>query len=82
MILLTTTPLYFDASFHFREGTTKHLQEKYLQEVDIRPLKQFCFLDADCLVVVESQGSSRRSVVKYPVKLVHPEGDSQTSGTY
>ena len=24
--------------------------------------KQFCFLDADCLVVGESQGSSRRSV--------------------
>ena len=30
--------------------------------------KQFCFLDADCLVVGESQGSSRRSVGKYPVK--------------
>ena len=30
--------------------------------------KQLCFLDADCLVVEESQGSSRRSVGKYPVK--------------
>ena len=44
--------------------------------------KQFCFLDADCLVVGESQGSSRRSVGKYPVKLPRPEGDSQTIGTY
>ena len=40
--------------------------------------KQFCFLDADCLVVGESQGSSRRSVGKYPVKPPRPEGDSQT----
>ena len=37
--------------------------------------KQFCFLDADCLVVGESQGSSRRSVGKYPVKPPRPEGD-------
>ena len=44
--------------------------------------KQFCFLDADCLVVGESQGSSRRSVGKYPVKPPRPEGDSQTIGTY
>ena len=40
--------------------------------------KQFCFLDADCLVVGESQGSSRLSVGKYPVKPPPPEGDSQT----
>ena len=44
--------------------------------------KQFCFLDADCLVVGESQGSSRRSVGKYPVKPPRPEGDSQTIGSY
>ena len=44
--------------------------------------KQFCFLDADCLVVGESQGSSRLSVGKYPVKPQCPEGDSQTTGTY
>ena len=44
--------------------------------------KQFRFLDADCLVVGESQGSSRRSVGKYPVKPPRPEGDSQTIGTY
>ena len=43
--------------------------------------KQFCFLDADCLVVGESQGSSRRSAGKYPVKPPRPEGDSQTIGT-
>ena len=43
--------------------------------------KQFCFLEADCLVVGESQGSSRRSVGKYPVKPPRPEGDSQTIGT-
>ena len=43
--------------------------------------KQFCFLDADCLVVGESQGISRRSVGKYPVKPPRPEGDSQTIGT-
>ena len=39
--------------------------------------KQFGFLNADCLVVGESQGSS---VVKYPVKPPGP-GDSQTIGT-
>ena len=44
--------------------------------------KQFYFLDADCLVMGESQGSSRRSVGKYPVKPPRPEGDSQTIGTY
>ena len=44
--------------------------------------KQFCFLDSNCLVVGESQGSSRRSVGKYPVKPPRPEGDSQTIGTY
>ena len=44
--------------------------------------KQFCFLDADSLVVEESQGSSRGSVGKYPVKPPRPEGDSQTIGTY
>ena len=38
--------------------------------------KQFCFLDADCLVVEESQDSSRRSVGKYPVKPLRLEGDS------
>ena len=40
--------------------------------------KQFCFLDADCQVTGESQGSSRRSVRKYPVKPSRPESDSQT----
>ena len=30
--------------------------------------KQYCFLDADCLVVGESQGTSRCSGEKYPVK--------------
>ena len=44
--------------------------------------KQFCFLDGDCLVVGESQGSSRRSVGKYPVKPPRPEGDNQNIGTY
>ena len=44
--------------------------------------KQFCFLDSDCLVVGKSLGSSRRSVGKYPVKPLCPEGDSQTIGTY
>ena len=38
--------------------------------------KQFCFLDADCLVMGESQGIPRRSVRKYPVKPPRPEGDS------
>ena len=41
--------------------------------------KQFCLLDADCLVVGESQGSS--SFGKYPVKPL-PECDSQTIDTY
>ena len=45
-------------------------------------IKQFCFLDADCLEVGESQGSSPRSVGKYPVKPPRPEGDSQTIDTY
>ena len=40
--------------------------------------KQFCFLDADCLVVGGSQGSSRRSAGKSPVKPPRPEGDSET----
>ena len=35
---------------------------------DRRQTKQFCFLDADCLVVGESQSSSRRSAGRYPVK--------------
>ena len=39
---------------------------------------QFCFLDADCLVVGDNQGSSRRSVGKCPVKSLCPKGDSQT----
>ena len=49
---------------------------------DRRQTKQFCFLDADCLVVGESQSSSRCSAGKYPVKPPHPEGDSQTIDTY
>ena len=43
--------------------------------------KQFCFSDADCLVVGERQGSFRRSAGKYPVKQPRPEDDSQTIGT-
>ena len=46
-----------------------------------RQTKQFCFLDADCLVVGESQSSSRRSAGRYPVKPPRPEGDSQTIDT-
>ena len=38
--------------------------------------KQFCFLDADCLVVGESRGSSGRSIGKYPVKPPCLECDS------
>ena len=34
---------------------------------DKRQTKQFCFLDADCLVAGESQSSSRHSAGKYPV---------------
>ena len=47
-----------------------------------RQTKQFCFLDADCLVVGKSRSSSRRSAGKYPVKPPRPEGDSQTIDTY
>ena len=43
---------------------------------DRRQTKQFGFLDADCLVVGESQSSSRRSAGRYPVKPPRPEGDS------
>ena len=39
-------------------------------------LSNFCFLDANCLVVGESQGSSLCSDGKYPVKTPHTEGDS------
>ena len=46
------------------------------------PTKQFCFLDAECLVVGESQSSSRRLAEKYPVKPPRLEGDSQTIDTY
>ena len=49
---------------------------------DRRQTKQFCFLDADCLVVGKSQSSSRRSAGKYPVKPPRSEGDSQTIDTY
>ena len=48
---------------------------------DRRQTKQFCFLDADCLVVGESQSSSRRSVGRYPVKPPRPDGKSQTIDT-
>ena len=56
----------FDVHFHFQgcylfTGDRRQARHFYLA-------KQFCFLDADCLVVGESQGSSRRSVGKYPVK--------------
>ena len=54
----------------------------YLLTGDRRQTKQFCFLDADCLVVGESQSSSRRLARKYPVKPPRPEGDSQTIDTY
>ena len=47
---------------------------------DRRQTKQFCFLDADCLVVGESQSSSRRSAGRYPVKPPRPEGDCQSLG--
>ena len=49
---------------------------------DRHQTKEFCFLDADCLVVGESQSSSRRSAGKYPVKPPRPEGDSQTIDTH
>ena len=42
---------------------------------DRRQTKQFCFLDADCLVVGENKGSSRRSAWKYPVKPPRPEDE-------
>ena len=44
-----------------------------LQKIDVR-LSNFCFLDADCLVVGESQGSSQ----SFAVKPTRPKGDSQT----
>ena len=53
-------------------------QLTYLFTVDRCQAKQFHFLNADYLVVGESQGSS---VKKYPVKPPGPEGDSQTIGT-
>ena len=49
---------------------------------DRHQTKQFCILDADCLVVGESQGSFQHSAGKYPVKPPRPEGDSQTIDTY
>ena len=59
----------------------------YLLKIDVKlgisaSLSNSASLDAECLVVGESQGSSRRSVGKYPVKPPRPEGDSQTIGTY
>ena len=56
-------------------GDTRQARHFYLA-------KQFCFLDADCLLVGESQGSSRRLVERYRVQPTRPEGDSQTNGTY
>ena len=53
----------------------------FLLTGDRRQTKQFCFLDADCLVVGESQSNSRRSAGRYPVKPPRPEGDSQTIDT-
>ena len=46
---------------------------------DRRQTKQFCFLDADWLVVGESQSSSQCSAAKYPVKPPRPEDDLQWS---
>ena len=43
---------------------------------DRRQTKQFCFSDADCLVLGESQSRSRRSVGKYPVKQPRWEGET------
>ena len=40
---------------------------------DTRQAEPFCFKDADCLVVVESQGSSLRSARKYTVKPMQPK---------
>ena len=46
---------------------------------DRRQTKQFCFLDADCLVVGENQGSSRRSAWKYSVKPPRPEDEKKNT---
>ena len=63
------------------ERAVKLNEKKKLLTGDRRQTKQFCFLDADCLVVGESQSSSRRSTGRYPVKSPRPEGDSQTIDT-
>ena len=48
----------------------------YLLEIDVKLgrclAKPFCFLDADSLVVRESQGRSQRSVGKYPCETTMP----------
>ena len=51
-----------------KEKIFYHFQNISLLTGDRRQTKQFCFLDADCLVVGESQSSSRRSAGRYPVK--------------
>ena len=74
-------PMQYTAIFHGCKNDKFDLQETYLQEIDVRLSKKFCFLDADCLVVGESQSSSRRLARKYPVKPPRPEDDSQTIDT-
>ena len=59
-----------------------HIIHAILLTGDRRQTKQFCFLDAEGLVVGESQSSYRRSAGKYHVKPPRPEGDSQTINTY
>ena len=79
--LLEVLP-YFRTSYkNYRLITTNYNSRTNLQEIDVR-LSNFCFLDANCLVVGESQGSFRRLTGRFPVKSPRPEGDSQTTDTY
>ena len=67
-------PYRHDRNMRFSSKLYYALFSIFLLMGDRRQTKQFCFLDADCLVVGESQSSSRRSPVggtrnhRYPVK--------------
>ena len=76
------TLLYFFVSFfytlqkHVNHVKNKH-ESHYLLEIDVNLLLRRQLSSGG-----ESRGSSRRSVRKYLVKSLCPEGHSQTIGTY
>ena len=57
---------FWGAGIKSSQHITTLVLRAYLQEIDVR-LSNFCFLDADCLVMGDSHGDSLCSVGKYSV---------------